>query len=216
MVNISHVVRKLVGEKPFLQEAMFRGIISYGALAEQMQKEVERELGKKVKIFSVVMALRRYAEGMKKLHAPPEIDFRSEVIMKTNLCDICVVKSPKLMNELKDLYTMADFGRGDTMNVSQGNYEISIVTNEKYMQRILSHLHGEKIIGAKKNLVSISLRFPSEFFETPGMMFEVIRRVAWENVNIYEAISTNTEFTLVIHKKDSMRAYKVLQSLTES
>jgi aspartokinase len=216
MVTVSHIVQKMVNDKPFIQEAMYRGIISYASLAEEMKKDVEQELGKKVKFSAVAMALRRHAEKIRVTHKPVKFDFRSEVIMKTNLCDICIVKSPKLMAELKNLYSMVDFDRGDTINVSQGNYEVSIVTNEKHRERLIRHLQGEKIIDVKENLVSLSLRFPSEFFETPGVMFEVIRRVAWENINIYEAISTNTEFTLVINKKDSIRAYKMLQNLTES
>jgi hypothetical protein len=216
MVTISHVVQKLVGERPLLQEAIYHGIVSYAALAEQMKKEIEEELGKRVNTFAITMALRRHAEKIKVAKRKIKFDFRSEVIVKTNLCDICVVKSPKLMAELRNLYDMVDFDRGDTMNVSHGNYEISIVTNEKYRERLLKHLRGEKIIKVKGNLVSISLKYHGEFFETPGVMFEVIRRISWENINIYEAISTHTELTLVIEKKDSMRAYKILQNLTES
>jgi aspartokinase len=216
MVTVSHVVRKMVSRKPFLQEAMYRGIISYGSLAKQLRAEIEEELDKEVKLFAIIMALRRYAEKIKEFHKEIEFEFRSEVIMKTNLCDVCVLKSPRLMAELKNLYSIVDFDKGDTMNVSQGNYEISIVTNEKHKEKLLEHLKEEKILSVKENLVSLSLRFPGEFLETPGVIFEVVRNMAWENINIYEAISTHTEFTLVVGKKDSVRAYKILQNLTES
>lgn len=216
MVTISHVVQKILGNKPFLEEAISKGIVSYASLARQMQKEIEEELGKEAKLFAIIMALRRHAEKIKVKDEKTNFEFHSEVTMKTNLCDICVLKSPKLMSELKNLYGMVDFDKGDTFNVSQGNYEISIVTNEKYREKLLQHLHSEKIIDVKNNLVSLSLRYPQEFFETPGVIFQVIRNLAWENINIYEAISTHTEFTLVVNKKDSVRAYKMLQNLTES
>jgi len=216
MVTISHVVQKIVNERPLLQEAIYHGIVSYAALAEQMKKEIEDELGKKVNLFAITMALRRHAEKIKMSNRKIKFDFRSEVILKTNLCDICVVKSPKLMSELRNMYGIVNFDKGDTMNVSQGNYEISIVTNEKYKEKLLQYLRGEKIIKVKDSMVSLSLRYPDEFFETPGVIFEVIRRISWESINIYEAISTNTELTLVVNKKDSMKAYRILQSLTES
>ena len=214
MVTVSHVVRKIVGRKPFLQEAIYRDIISYGSLAKQLKGEIEEELGKEVKLFAVIMALRRHAEKIREFHKEITFDFRSEVIMKTNLCDVCVLKSPKLMSELKNLYSIVDFDKGDTLNISQGNYEISIVTNEKYKEKLLDYLKEERILSVKENLVSLSLRFPSEFFETPGVIFEVVRSMAWDNINIYEAISTNTEFTLVVNKEDSVNAYKILQNLT--
>jgi hypothetical protein len=216
MVTVSHIVRKIVDERPFLQEAIVEGIVSYGSLAEKIKVEVEEELGKKVKLFSIVMALRRYTEKMKTKYKPTAFDFRSEIIMKTNLCDICFVKSTRLMAELKNLYGMVNFEKGDTLNVSHGNYEISIVTNEKYRERLLKYLRSEKILDIRNNLVSISLRYPIEFFDTPGVIFSVVRSVARESINIYEAISTHTELTLVIDKKDSIRAYKILQNMTES
>jgi hypothetical protein len=216
MVTISHVVQKIINERPFLHEALSRGIVSYASLARQMQKEIEQELGKKIKLFAVIMALRRHADKIMTENEKIKFDFHSEVTMKTNLCDICVMKSPKLMAELKNLYSMVDFGRGDTFNVSQCNYEISMVTNEKYKQKLLGLLMGEKIIDVKDNLVSLSLRFPEEFFETPGVIFQIIRNIAWEKINIFEAISTHTEFTLVVDKNDSVRVYRILQSMTES
>jgi aspartokinase len=216
MVTVSHIVRKIVSKKPFLEEAMHKEIISYGSLAKQLKVEIEEELGKEVKLFAIIMALRRYAEKIKEFHKEIEFDFRSEVIMKTNICDVCVLKSPKLMVELKNLYGIVDFEKGDTLNISQGNYEISIVTNEKHKEKLLEHLKEEKILSVKENLVSLSLRFPGEFFETPGVIFKIVRSMSWDNINIYEAISTNTEFTLVVNKKDSVRAYKILQNLTES
>jgi aspartokinase len=215
MVTISHVVRRIVNEKPFLQEALAREIVSYAALARYLEKEIEMELGRKVKPFAVIMALRRHAESIKQFHKRIKFDFNSEIILKTNLCDICVVKSPKLMENLKNLYSLVNFDSGDTLNISQGNYEISIVTNEKYKEKVLAYLKGEKILGVKGNLVSISLRFPSKFFETPGVIFEIIRHISWENINIYEAISTNTELTLVISEKDAVKAYKILQQMVE-
>jgi aspartokinase len=216
MVTISRIVQKMLSKNPFLQEALSKGIISYASLARQMQKEIEEELGKEAKPFAIMMALRRYAEKIRVKDEEIKFDFQSEVTMKTNLCDICVRKSPKLMSELKNLYAMVDFDKGDTFNVSQGNYEISIVTNEKYSRRLMDHLNNEKILDVKNNLVSLSLRYPQKFFETPGVIFQVIRNLAWENINIYEAISTHSEFTLVVSQKDSVRAYKMLQNMTES
>src|SRR5690606_31147328 len=49
MVTVSQVVRKLVRDKPFLQEALSRGIINHASLAESFIPVIEKELGKSVK-----------------------------------------------------------------------------------------------------------------------------------------------------------------------
>ncbi|MBS3098018.1 hypothetical protein J4209_04460 [Candidatus Woesearchaeota archaeon] len=215
MVTISHLVKKIVNEKPFLQEALAQKIISYGNLAEQLTPKIEEDLGKKIKHSAAVMALRRYSDELKDMHEKVKpFDYRSEIVMKTNICDINVVKSPKLMTKLNKLYGFVDFEKGDILNVIIGNFEISIVTNEKYKDKVIQFLKGEKIVKKESNLVALTIRFgSSEFFNTPGVVFTIIRKLAWENINIYEIVSTMTELTLILDKKNSMKAYDGLQSL---
>ena len=38
------------------------------------------------------------------------------------------------------------------------------------------------------------------------------RRLAWEDINLTEIISTMNELTFVIDREDSMKAYDVLES----
>ena len=215
MVTISHLVKKIVNEKPFLQEALAQKIISYGNLAEQLTPKIEEDLGKKIKHSAAVMALRRYSDELKDMHEKVKpFDYRSEIVMKTNICDINVVKSPKLMTKLNKLYGFVDFEKGDILNVIIGNFEISIVTNERYKDKVIQFLKGEKIVKKESNLVALTIRFgSSEFFNTPGVVFTIIRKLAWENINIYEIVSTMTELTLILDKKNSMKAYDGLQSL---
>ena len=68
MVTVSHIVNHLIMEKPFLEDALARGIINYAGLAEELQPIIETEMDKKVKITAIVMALRRHSEKIKKKH----------------------------------------------------------------------------------------------------------------------------------------------------
>jgi aspartokinase len=216
MVTVSHLVKHLIKDKPFLQEALANKLISYGNLAEQLTPKIEEELGKKVKHSAVVMALRRYADELEKDHkSVTSFNYKSEIIMKTNICDICVSKTPSLMTKLKKLYEMVDFDKGDTLDVILGNFEVSIVTNEKYKAKFLKFLKGDKILTKESNLVALTMRFSDDFIHTPGVIFTAIRKLAWENINIFEIISTLSELTLILREKDSMKAYEALGSLVE-
>ncbi len=214
MVTVSHIVRKLIKEKPYIEEAMRREIISFGSLAEQIIENVEKEIGKKVKHSAIVMALRRYSDELSEdTEIIRNFDYSSDIVIKTNLCDIGVIKSNSLMSNLKNLYSMVDIDKGDTLNVIVGNYEVSIIISEKYLENLESFLKGEKIINREINLVALSISFKGDFFYTHGVIFNVARRIAWEKINIYEIVSTMTELTLILHKKDSMKAYEALQDL---
>ncbi len=47
---------------------------------------------------------------------------------------------------------------------------------------------------------------------TPGIVYEAVRKLAWEEINVNEIISTMNELTFVIRRVDSMNAFSVLQS----
>jgi aspartokinase len=216
IVTISHIVQKLVDEKVFIQESMEKDIISYASLAKQLQSEIEEELGKKVKKHAIEMALRRYREQLKQKHKKVSFNYSSDIIMKTKICDIAVVRSPTLLVKLRKLYDIIDFERGDILNIIQGSSEVSIVTNERYKNKFLEILNDEKILIQEENLISLTMTFSKNFYYTPGVVFNIIRNVAWENINIYEIVSTNTELTFIIHKKDAMKAYRSLEKLIQT
>lgn len=213
MVTISHVVQKLVNDRVFIQEAMSRGIISHGSLAEQLKPEIEEELGREVKHHAIVMALRRYTETLKERHKKISFDYTSEIIMKTDICDVAVLRSPSLLDKIKEIYDIVDFEKGDILNVIHGRYEVSIVTNERYRERTLGFLKGEKVLNVEKDLISLTLTYAKDFLHTPGVVFNVVRNIAWENINIFEIVSTNTELTVILHKKDAVKGYRALEKL---
>ena len=217
MVTASHLVKKIVGENSFLMEAMSRELISYGNLAEQLKPEIEKELGRKIKEPAVIMALRRYAEELqgfdKKVR---KFKFEGEILMRTNIIDFNVVKSNNMLAKIKNLYSLIDFEKGEILNIILGNNEVSIITNEKCEKKLLNFLSGEKILNKEFDLVSLTVSFYSkDFIQTPGVIFTAIRKLAWNNINIFEIVSTMTELTFILKKKDSIKAYNSLYELIE-
>ena len=215
MPTVSHIVKKIVSEQPFVEEALGNGIISIANLAENMMPRVEKEFGSKVKQAAVVMAIRRYAEeiaGHRK--KTKSFNYAGEIIMKSNICDFTVIKSNTLLAKLKNIHNLVNFERGDTLNVIVGNNQVSVIINEKYMKKLEKFLSGEKILNKENGLVSLTIIFTSDdFLHTPGIIFDIVRKLAWEGINIYEIVSTMTELSFILSKDDSMKAYEVLQEI---
>lgn len=216
MVTISHLVKKSVDAKPLLIEALSQNIVNFANLAEQMEDEIKRELGKKVKTSAIVMALRRYSEQIEqKSVQKKKFDYDSEIILKTNLCDVTVLKNHQTFDRIKKLQNMVDYEKGDILNIIQGNYEITIILPQKYQQKLKALLHGEKILNIQKDLVSITLHYSKDFFYTPGVLANITRKLAWENINVFENISTMTELTFIVASSDANRAYNIFSRLIE-
>ena len=172
MVTVSHIVKKIVSGQPFVEEALGRGIISIAGLAEELSAEIEKELGKKVKLAAIVMALRRCSEEIAgHCNKLKSFDYTGEILMKTNIADFTFIKSPSLLTKLRTIHNLVNFERGDTLNIILGNNEVSIITNEKHIPKLVQFLFGEKIINKEKDLISLTIVFTKDdFTHTPGII----------------------------------------------
>ncbi|MCX6707352.1 MAG: ACT domain-containing protein [Candidatus Woesearchaeota archaeon] len=215
MPTISHITEKIVSSRPLLQEAIIEDIVSFGSVAEKIKPDIEKELGKEAKLSAIVMALRRIAENLSARSPKKRFDYSSEISMKTNICDIGIIKTHAFFSKMKSIYSIVDYEQGDALNIIQGNNEVSIIANERYFDKIKKALAGEKIIRQEKSLVIVSLNFPKEYVSEPGVIATITRKLAWNGVNLIEIILTFKELNCVINKKDATKAYNALQELIE-
>lgn len=214
MVTISHVVNKLIDENIYLQEAIGKGIASYGSVAKQLKTGIEEELRKEVAHYAVVAAIRRYAEKMHVKFREIKFDANtSEVNLKTNVIDINVLRSLGLFDKLKRIYDIIKFDKGDILHIIYGRNSVSIVTNERYKEKILKFLQNERICNIQEKLVSLSFSISKRLIGTPGVLFQIVRNFAWENINIIEVISIDLEITFIVDEKNAVRGYKALERL---
>ncbi|MBT3304199.1 hypothetical protein HN592_04460 [Candidatus Woesearchaeota archaeon] len=214
MVSIAHLVKQWLKERAFIDEYLKEGLINYGALAEKIQPEIEADLGK-VKLLTIAMALRRYAETSKKEKVSTPSFKNFELSMKGNLCDVCVYKSPHLFKKLEEIYKLVDYNKGDTLNIIHGNHDVSILINEKFETKLKNILKGEKILHAEENLVALTVKFGESVLYTPGVDFELIKQLVIENVNLIEIVSSMIELSFIINKKDASKGYRALQEFIE-
>ena len=73
----------------------------------------------------------------------------------------------------------------------------------------------ENILYTIDDLVSISLTFSKDFLFIPGVLYNILRFIAWENINVLDIIFTHSELSLLVSDKDAMRCYKTLGKLVK-
>jgi aspartokinase len=133
--------------------------------------------------------------------------------MKTNIFDLNLVRRDTFIAKLASLYSQVSVEKGDFLNITLGSHEVSIAVSEKYRDLVSELAEGEEVLNQMDDLVALSLVFTGEFLQTPGVVYEAVRRLAWEQINVIEIVSTMNELTFVIKREDSMRAFDVLQGL---
>jgi aspartokinase len=214
MVTISHIVTKLINDNIYLQEAIGKGIASYGSVAKKLKPDIEGELRKEVAHYAIVAAIRRYSEKMNYRFQDIKFDANtSEVNLKTNIMDINILRNHNLFDKLKRIYDIIKFEKGDILHIIYGKNSISIVTNERYKENICQYLREEQIMNIEENLVSLSFTIDKSLVDRAGVLFQIVRNFAWENINIIEVISIDLEITFIVDVRDAVRGYKALERL---
>lgn len=214
MVTISHIVKKIISNKPFIQEALSRGIVNHAALAEEIKDDVEREYGSEVKFSAVNMAIRRYADTLDKIEFKRPRFHNTNIIIQSDLIEITVYKTAETHNLVKKTYEIVDHENGDFLTVTRGLNETMLITNSKYEKQIVKIFgRTKKII---KDIASLTINIPHESYQTIGLFYLVTRQLAWENVNIIDMVSTYTEMTIILNDKDVPMAYQKLRELINS
>ncbi len=215
MVTISQAVQDIVNKNIFLQEAVKHNIVSYNKLASNIKAEVQQIVDRKVKTNSIVMALRRHAEKIEGKEKTPTFDYFRETLLKTDICYIIVEESPNALTRIQNLYEQIDFKKGQIFNVIQGNYEVGIITNQDSKDKIMDLLYDEKVLRVVEDLVLISLTYSKVYMFKPGVMYNILRFLAWENINVVSIILTQKELSMLVSREDTMRCYNTLDKLVK-
>ncbi|MBW2967100.1 hypothetical protein KY362_01300 [Candidatus Woesearchaeota archaeon] len=212
MPSISRLVEGEIEEKPFLQEALAKGIINYGALASELQPAIEQELRKPVKHAAIMMALRRISEKLES-RAPPKLtETHADMIVRSNLFILTLKNDSHIIDIVKKLHNLIDIGE-DMLTITQGLREVSIITSMAYYEKIIRifNNHDAAIKSVKTDMSTLSLRIPESAIGVSGYYFTVFRLMAWHNICITEVVSTYSELTLLLDDQDVTKAYNILR-----
>ncbi len=210
--SVSSCVKRIVDKSPFIHEMLITGILSFSNYAQAILPEVEKAYGKEVKSSAIVMALRRYGEELKARTIHDEYSsVEYGIVMKTNIFDLNLVRRDSFISKLGSLYGQVSTEKGDFLNITIGSHEVSLAVSEKYRSLVTELAKDEEVLHEMDDLVALSLVFTGDFLQTPGVVYEAVRRLAWEQINVIEIVSTMNELTFVIKREDSMKAFDVLQ-----
>lgn len=214
MVTVAHLVEKIIEQRPFLQEALSNGIVNNAALAEELRPQIEKELKKKVKFSAVNMAIRRLAEKLEKTFVvKAKFDKNTDLVTRSDLIELVVYKSEIVQKQLKQIYDLVDFRKGDFLTITQGLHEVMIITNKKYEPKIIKLFENSSVKKIIKNLSSLTLNISETSTEIVGLFYLATRALNWENVNIIDVVSTYTEMTFIVDENETCKAFEALKRL---
>lgn len=214
MKTIAACVEEILINQPFLEEALFREIINFSALAEELQAPISKMLRKPVKTGAIVMALRRYnpPKHLRQSHQLKNVlKSLGDITVRSHLVDFTFQNSDTLIVShaalLGQLNPKAFYG------FSRGIYESNIVVSESEQSLVTKTFEGETQIGFQNALSAISIRLPENNSKISGLYYQIFKRFAWEGISLYEVISTTNEFTVLVENHMVDQAFTAIKNL---
>lgn len=219
MKPVHTTVEEIIKKSPFLEEALAEGLINLSSLSRQIKSTIDADLGKDVKIGAIVMALKRLS---------PQFDTNFQVKIKNvinKLGDITVrskityytfQNSESLIERQAELLKKLKGKKDSFFAFSQGVYETTIILGDSQHDDVSLFFASEKLIQESTGLSSLTIKLPSENADVSGIYYFILKKLAWEGINILDIISTMHEFTVIVNDENIDRAFSILKNINKS
>ena len=190
-MTVAQNVRNYLRNKPYLLEALEKGIVNLSELSRQIQIDLKTD-----DISAIKAALRRYSEELQKHKQKRE----EKVLQLLKRSSIAVYDRKSVMITSKELTSK------DGMKVDLMDKFVYLLDRNDLPERINALVKHD-------NCTMLVVHSPEELEVTPGVVAFLATLLAEQNVNIIEFISCWTETIIVVEKKDSLKTYEVLSNM---
>ena len=191
MTTTAQNVRNYLRNKPYLLEALEKGIVNLSELSRQIREELKTGNATATKA-----ALRRFAEELQKHKQKRE----EKVLSLLKRSGIAVYDQKSVIITAKEIETKTG------MKVDLPGKFVYLLDRADLPERISTLVKHD-------NCTMIIVNSPEELEATVGVVAFLTALLAEQNVNIIEFISCWTETIIVVEKKDSLKAYEALTNL---
>ena len=96
---------------------------------------------------------------------------------------------------------------------TRGIHESNLIISSSKAQIIESIFPEEILLAKQNNLSSISINLHSGNTKIVGLYYQIFRLLAWENITLYEVVSTTNEFIIVVEDHLVEKAFSVISQL---
>ncbi len=210
MITTTDCVREIVQKSPFIAEMLRNNWLNLSKYAKSIQTEIEAKTWKKVQSGSIIIALGRIRKEIKeKFKIKLKIN---DISLKISITEINFVKNSDHNQKITKIYKNLASIENNFLNIISGNTETGIFVNSKHQNQVLDVFSDQKPNLFLENLGAVSIKFDSEYLQNTGSVYQILKYLVWENINLLEIISTYTELTLIVDKTNSYKVFEILNT----
>jgi len=213
MQTIASAVEMIIRDSPLLEECLAAGLLNLSAVARAIRPRVELEIMKKAGTAAVVMALRRLAPRLESKAGDPRGILRliRDITVRSNITEFTFRNSDTILQCQVRLLQRIRGEVDQFITCTQGVHEMTVMVHADYESVVEKVFQDEKRVSRLRNLAALGIHLTPKVVEVPGVYYAILKQLTWSGINVVEVVSTMTELTLVLEKKNVDKAFLVLK-----
>jgi hypothetical protein len=219
-ISVPEAIRKVLVNDHVYMQALTLGIANYTALAERIKPEIERLIGSKANLNTIVVAIKRFADALEKKNRKQLHDDNTQltaVKAKMSLTDSIIDIDFQKENNEDDNDALARildefFEQDSRYNLFQTDSHFSLLTEDadeirRMVSDAIQKFDGRIREGLSKITVSLISDDPSRYH-----IFSLVSNILSNHqIPIHSAFFTTNEMVLILSDKDAAKAYDLIR-----
>ena len=218
-LSVPDAVREVLSTNQVYFQALELGIANYTALAEKIKPEIEKLIGSKVNLNTIVVAIKRFADTLqerKKLQqqekkAKPSFVAKPKLSLTGSVIDIDFQKEADdgiLANMLDEF-----FEQDSQYNLFQTDSHFTLLTEDANEIRNIVADAIEKFDGKiSEGLSKITISLGQDEHNNPYYLLSLISNMLYNyQIPIHSAFFVPHEIVLTLREKDAAKAYDLIR-----
>ena len=216
MKTVAQSVEQILKTQPFLEDALQRNIINFSALAEELQDEISVILKKPVKTGAIMMALRRYKVPVgvsNNIKVKKAFQRLGDITVRSNISAFTFKNTSTLVTCHGKLLTYVSDNTHLFYAFTRGILESNIMISGSETAKVNSFFKEENLIIQREGLAAVSVQLPQDNVKVAGLFYQLFKHLAWQNIALYEVVSTTNEFTVLVEEDLVEQAFAAIKNL---
>lgn len=209
--SITSIVNDIIATDLSYQDSLQNDYCNFSGLARVIKPEIERLLGRRANMESVVTAIkraRRFYHIRDKLIS--SILLGSTISVKTDVAKISTVKSKRTVEKVAKALTK---NVNSFISVSESISSITLVFDDNLLNSVRDLFASYDILEIDGDLAAIIVHSPEQIIKTPGCAIAFYNQISRRHINIEDTVSCHTDTIMIVKMNDVGRAFDAITKL---
>ncbi len=210
-LSISDAVSQIITRNYLLYESVRMKIVNYHALASKISRDVETLTGSKPKLETVVVAIKRFSDGLlEKTAEAVDVMKDAKLSLLGRVSDITIEgKSVPTLKLVEELLRLAPRFIG-APNIFQLPHAVKVLADEEDANIIKDKLSGTYPVRVRSGTAMISVRLSPSAEKIPGIAALITELLYRNGISLLDVFYGYEDLLLLVEEQFGPRVYEIL------